>query len=112
MCRTLTTLGALGPTRRVSRCGCGAYHVVWQYLHLSLHPDEFAELCRLFAAPLLTGERRDVGLWHLHLQVGAARLWYGPMCVSLTLGEYQGLRDLLNGVQARPVLPRPLYALN
>ncbi|WP_288433723.1 hypothetical protein [uncultured Deinococcus sp.] len=112
MCRTLTTLGALGPSRRVSRCTCGAYHVVWAHLHLSLHPDEFAELCRLFASPLSAGERRDVGLWHLHLQEGAAGLWYGPMCVSLPADDVRELRALLLGVQVQPVAPRPLYALN
>ena len=112
MCRTLTTLGELGPTRRVSRCDCGAYHIVWRHLHLSLHPDEFDELCRLFTGAIDSGERRNVGLWHLHLQVGAVGLWYGPMCVSLALGEYHELRGLLYGVQAHPLPTRPLYALN
>ncbi|WP_221090155.1 hypothetical protein [Deinococcus aquaedulcis] len=109
MCQSLTPLVIHAPRRKVLRCSCGALHVVWESLNLSLHDEEFLDLQALTADP----HDRLLGHWQTHHTAQGVGLWYGPMGTTLRPDDWQALRTLLQATTVLTQPPhRPLYALN
>ncbi|MVN88532.1 hypothetical protein GO986_17475 [Deinococcus sp. HMF7620] len=109
MCHSLTPVVQHAPRRKVMRCSCGALHVVWDSLNLSLNDEEFRDLHALAQAP----DGGSLGQWHAHHSAAHVGLWYGPLGTTLSLDDWQAFAALLQAAQVPASAPsRPLYALN
>ena len=111
MCHHTTLLSIRGPRRQVRRCSCGAIHVVWDSLNLSLMPEEWADLCFICLAP---DPPEALGLWQTHRTERSVGLWHGPFGATFSRDDWNAFGAMLASVDlsAPPPVVRELYALN
>lgn len=111
MCGLSVPLVMHGPRRQVRRCSCGALHVLWDGLNLSLQGDEWADLCLLALTPAAP---ETLGLWHLHWGERTVGLWYGPFGATFARTDWDAFAGLLASADltTAPPSPRDFYVLN
>lgn len=112
MCHTSTPLVIHGPRHQVRRCICGAIHVVWDNLNLSLSLDEWHDLNALCANFI---HSLELGVWQIRCAENAVGLWYGPFGTTFTRHGWEGFSTLLaaaNLITLPHAAEHDLYALN
>ena len=109
MCQSLTPLVVHAPRRKALRCSCGALHLVWENLNLSLDETELGDLSALAFAE----NGGTLGHWHVHHRSEGVGLWYGPLGTTFSQTDWSDFSQLLLALHSHTCFAaRSLYALN